>query len=433
MVLKRDSECDTPTRQSHDAMARWGHDESTSNQHTLPATRSDHGRLLSRIDDLFQRPASWDTESPKGTRDAHPSGLHQHLWVEGRRTPSHNWDTESPKGTRDAGLTGLHQHPEVDELRRPHHHRDTEAPQGPRDAGLSGLLRHLQIDEPGAPIESDTVALQGPRDAGPLGFRCPRVDESTACATELDTVLLLSSQDAGCPDTQHPQVDETMRQSQGPPHPDGAPLCQSKLGARALQTDPRNNYGQRYSKLVPDCQAWPRATTSDAVSSTPTYTLIIPFNDENLKLPRQKFPTQPEPTECITMGLYQSNMPNTILPEVPKPIESTNVPLGQSQAMTLLFHESDEVHLFTRHLINVQDHAGIKRYTFGPNYARQLTLAMQLVSSTFNDYLQAAGLPKTFSFGRSSHYDMEFSELVYRQWATRLILKSCERRVLACI
>jgi len=58
---------------------------------------------------------------------------------------------------------------------------------------------------------------------------------------------------------------------------------------------------------------------------------------------------------------------------------------------------------------------------------------MQLVSSVLNDYLQAAGKTRTFSFGKSSHYEMEFSDLVYRQWATRLILESFENRLLGRI
>lgn len=58
---------------------------------------------------------------------------------------------------------------------------------------------------------------------------------------------------------------------------------------------------------------------------------------------------------------------------------------------------------------------------------------MQLVSSTLNDYLQAAGKTRTFSFRKSSHYEMEFTDLVYRHWATRLILESFELRLLGHI
>jgi len=62
--------------------------------------------------------------------------------------------------------------------------------------------------------------------------------------------------------------------------------------------------------------------------------------------------------------------------------------------------------------IMVQDNSGLKRHQFDPLYAGQLTRAMQLLTSTLNDYLQVAGLPRTFSFGWSSHYDIEFSDLL---------------------
>ena len=58
---------------------------------------------------------------------------------------------------------------------------------------------------------------------------------------------------------------------------------------------------------------------------------------------------------------------------------------------------------------------------------------MELVSDTLNEYLQAAGKPRTFSFGRSTLYDTDFVDLIYRQWSTGLILDTFERRVLARI
>ena len=67
---------------------------------------------------------------------------------------------------------------------------------------------------------------------------------------------------------------------------------------------------------------------------------------------------------------------------------------------------------------------------FEPDYADHLTLAMQLVSNTLNDHLQAAGKTRTLSFGRSSHYDMGFSSLVNQHWATCLILESFEHWLL---
>src|SRR6266849_301110 len=41
--------------------------------------------------------------------------------------------------------------------------------------------------------------------------------------------------------------------------------------------------------------------------------------------------------------------------------------------------------------------------------------------------------PRFFSFGWSSNYDMEFSNLIYRNWATHLVLKSTNDRLLARI
>lgn len=104
-----------------------------------------------------------------------------------------------------------------------------------------------------------------------------------------------------------------------------------------------------------------------------------------------------------------------------------------SEALHVLFHEVERAQAFPTPIIEVRDNVGVKRFKFYPDYADQLTLAMHLVSSTLNDYLMAARKPKTFSFGRSSHYDMEFSDLVYRRWATRLVLESFERRILARI
>ena len=271
--------CDALARPSHDAMAHQGHDDSTN------------------IKKPFQQPSCWDTESPKGTRDAGPSGLHQHLRVDEPRTPIHHGDPEMLKGSWDAGLSGS-QRPRIDDSTQSCH-QDPEMLNSSRDASLPGS-RRPQIDEPMLSHHWDPETLKSSRDAGLSGLhQHPRIDESTT--TESDTVLPQGTRDAGLSDTRHPRVDDHLELT--------------------------------------------------------------------------------HPTRIIT----------------------------------------------------VQDNSGIKRYLFDPNYARQLTLAMRLLSGTFNDYLQVAGLPRTFSFRRSSHYDMEFSELVYRQWATCLILKACKRRVLARI
>ena len=80
--------------------------------------------------------------------------------------------------------------------------------------------------------------------------------------------------------------------------------------------------------------------------------------------------------------------------------------------------------------METRDNVGIKQFKFVPDYANHLTLAMQLVNDTLNDYLQAARKTRTFSFGRSSHYKIEFTSLVYQHWATHLILESFEQRLL---
>jgi len=104
-----------------------------------------------------------------------------------------------------------------------------------------------------------------------------------------------------------------------------------------------------------------------------------------------------------------------------------------ADALRVLFREPDRTQAYPTPIIEVRDNIGVKRFKFDPDYAEQLKLAMNFVSSTLNDYLQAAGKSRTFSFGRSAHYDMEFSDLVYRRWATKLVLESFEQRLLARI
>lgn len=88
---------------------------------------------------------------------------------------------------------------------------------------------------------------------------------------------------------------------------------------------------------------------------------------------------------------------------------------------------------FRSTITETQDKQGTKQYKFIPDYANHLTLAMQLASNTLNDYLKAAGKTRRFSFRKSSHYEMEFTDLVYRHWAMCLILESFELRLLGRI
>ena len=190
---------------------------------------------------------------------------------------------------------------------------------------------------------------------------------------------------------------------------------------------------------------------------TPIYAPTIPSEDESPELPRRNFPTSSKRAEMFSPSVPQSSasgsyafvhtpnseednpmfQPDSALFRVRKLTEAMKIPRGRGQVMTdalrVLFHEPDKSQAFPNPIIEVRDNVGVKRFKFDPEYAEQLTVAMHLVTSTLNEYLLAAGKPRSFSFSKSSHYEMEFSELVYRRWATRLVLESFERRLLARI
>ena len=370
-------------------------------------------------------------------------------------TTGQHRDTESPKGTRDAGPPG--NYPWVDEPSTPRHEWDTEAPQSPRDAGSSGL-RHPRTDDPPARTQvRDTGVPQGPRDADPPGIRHPRIDDPTAQENYRDTVEPQGPRDAGPSSKRHSRVDETPRQlRQFSSSNDPMPRRRAEIGIKALQTDTKTNYESRYGKL-PGWQARSRAGTIDAITPTPVYAPTIPSEDESLELPRRNFPAQAKRTEGLTTSLPHSSasesyafvptpdreeenplfMPDPALFKVRKLTEDMKAPRGRGQAMAdalrSIFHEPERIQSFPTPIVEVRDNVGIKKYKFDPDYAEQLALVMNLVSSNLNDYLQAAGKSRTFSFGKSSHYDMEFSELVYRRWATRIVLESFEQRLLTRI
>jgi hypothetical protein len=101
-------------------------------------TRKDPGKPATR-NNYIATPADKplrDTTLPQGLSDADPLGT-QHPRLQ------RHVDTETPKGSRDAGPSGSH--PRVDEPRTPETW-DTGVPQGPRDAGPSGQ-RHPRTDE----------------------------------------------------------------------------------------------------------------------------------------------------------------------------------------------------------------------------------------------------------------------------------------------
>jgi len=57
--------------------------------------------------------------------------------------------------------------------------------------------------------------------------------------------------------------------------------------------------------------------------------------------------------------------------------------------LTILFDENERAQFFPSTITETRDKLGIKRYKFEPDYVDHLTLAMQLVTDTLNDYLQA--------------------------------------------
>jgi hypothetical protein len=71
------------------------------------------------------------------------------------------------------------------------------------------------------------------------------------------------------------------------------------------------------------------------------------------------------------------------------------------------------------------------RYRLQLDYATHLTMVMELVSNTLNEFLRAAESPRPFSFGSSKYYgNHSFEELVHSNWPTQAIVYSLERRLL---
>jgi hypothetical protein len=56
---------------------------------------------------------------------------------------------------------------------------------------------------------------------------------------------------------------------------------------------------------------------------------------------------------------------------------------------------------------------------------------MTLTSDTLNEFLQAAGSERTFSYGSSKYYNGQtFEEVLYRDWPAQTIALSLEKRLL---
>ena len=159
------------------------------------------------------------------------------------------------------------------------------------------------------------------------------------------------------------------------------------------------------------------------------------FDSKLTDLPRlsasESYAFVPTPSSKEDNPLFR---PDPMLYKVRKLTKTLRRPWGQGQklveALCILFDKNERSQLFPSFVTETSDKKGVKWYKFQPDYVDHLTLAMQLVSRILNDYLQAAGKTRTFWFGKSSHYEMEFSDLVYRHWATHLILESFKNRLL---
>ena len=265
------------------------------------------------------------------------------------------------------------------------------------------------------------------------------------------------SRDAGLASSRRSKVDETPRPlTLGSPVASKTPRRRSEIGLKALQIDSKTNYERKYGNL-PESLARSRTEFSDVITPMPFRAPSIPSEEESPRLPRRSFLEQHRVSEGEVTDVPRSSAsesyafvptpsseeenpmfrPDPALFNIRKLTESMKSRRGRGkalgEALIVLFEENERAQSFPSTITETRDNVGIKRFKFVPDYTNHLTLAMQLVSDTLNDYLQAAGKTRTFSFGRSSHYEMEFTSLVYRHWATRLILESFEQRLLGRI
>jgi len=187
---------------------------------------------------------------------------------------------------------------------------------------------------------------------------------------------------------------------------------------------------------------------------TPTTVSTIPSDDEDVRLPRPKPQTLRPSTQAFTSNQPASSSSEsyqliyeTLTPENPlyspdpnlynvcKFTEALKAPRGRGQelfeALCLTFDKAEREQTFPNQRVEVRDNKGVKRFKFHLDYAEHLVMVMAMASDILNEYLEAAGKPRAFSFGRSELYDMEFKDLVYRQWSTRLVLGSFEQRLFA--
>ena len=384
-----------------------------------------------------------DLAPPQATRDADPLGNQR----------------------ADAGSPG-NQRPRVEEPATPatSRFRDLAPPQAMRDAdplgnqradaGSSGNQRP-RVEEPATPRQSeDPETPSGSRDAGLSGRRHPQVEDLRTPSTYRSPAMPQGSRDAGLSSERRSRVDDTPRQPSrvnSTPASECTPKRRHEIGVKALLTDTRYNYERTYGKL-PASDMLSRATSRDAIMPTPTSALTIPSDDESPDLARRRPYARPP-----QVGVFASNQPassssesyqlvletstpenplfspNPALYKVRKLTEDLKIPRGRGQelfeALRLTFNEEERDLIFPTQRVEVRDNKGVKRFKFHLDYAEHIITVMGLVSDVLNEYLEAANKPRAFSFGRSEVYDMNYVDLVYRQWSTNLILSSFERRL----
>jgi hypothetical protein len=75
--------------------------------------------------------------------------------------------------------------------------------------------------------------------------------------------------------------------------------------------------------------------------------------------------------------------------------------------------------------------SGKDLFAFNQDYLSHLASVMTLSSNTLNEFLQAAGSERSFSYGSSKYYNGQtFEEVLYRNWPAHTIALSLEKRLL---
>ena len=300
------------------------------------------------------------------------------------------------------------------------------------------------------------MALQSTRDADLLGSRHPWIDDRTL--THHSTIRTPERHET-CkkPVLQdHDTCGLMIRHKEALKFSHCTGITSQPAGQKEpkmLLLDTKHCYGLGHNELQ-DHLAKPEISTGNVTSLIPAEAPLYPPEVEGLKSPRSKPPHRADwsdnyeactPLFHASRSYVSANMLHGITetlsfmsdPTFLKPQEfakSTKTLQNQEQVLDDTLHALFGASRNKRaYIIEVMDDTGLKRYEFAPEYAELLVQAMHLITNLLNRYWKVARFTKVFSFGRSSNYDMEFSKLVYRSWATHLVLRSVRNRLLARI